>query len=181
MPMIRIKSQSVPAQDRSVLGPKPTRLTIHLRVEDRRWRRNAATLKLIRQATRLALKSAYMPKGTLTILLSDDAALKSLNHRFRGKPRATNVLSFTSSDPTYLGDIAIGYGIVAREAHAQGKRIKVHAAHLAIHGVLHLAGFDHQDETEALEMEALEVQILGRLGFPNPYSGKPYTGKGKAA
>jgi len=171
----------VSAQDKFVLSPKPVRLTIHLRIEDWRWRRNAATLKLIRQATRLALKSTGMSKGTLTILLSDDAALKSLNHHFRGKPRTTNVLSFPSPDPAYLGDIAIGYGIVAREAHAQGKRIKAHATHLAIHGALHLAGFDHRNRPETQEMEALEVQILGRLGLPNPYPGKPYPGKGKAA
>ncbi len=163
------------------LGRKPTRLTIELRVEDWRWRRNPLTLKLIRKAARLALKSADMPPGTLTILLSDDAALKALNRRFRGKPRTTNVLSFPSPDPAYLGDIAIGYGIVAREAHAQGKRIKAHAAHLAVHGVLHLAGYDHQNEPEALMMEALEVKILGRLGLRNPYCGKTYPSKGKAA
>jgi probable rRNA maturation factor len=136
---------------------------------------------LIRQAARLAVKSTEMPLGALTILLSDDATLRALNRRFRGKPRTTNVLSFPSPDPAYLGDIAIAYGIVAREAHAQGKRIKAHAAHLAVHGVLHLAGYDHQKEAEALEMEALEGQIFGRLGLRNPYCGKLYPGKGKAA
>nr|TFG54394.1 MAG: rRNA maturation RNase YbeY [Hyphomicrobiales bacterium] len=152
-----------------------------MRIEDWRWRRNATTLKLIRRATRLALKSVDWTSGTLTLLLTDDAALKDLNRRFCGKPRTTNVLSFPSPDPAYLGDIAIAYEIVAREARAQGKRIKAHAAHLAIHGVLHLAGHDHQNKAEALEMEALEVQILGRLGIPNPYCGIPYPGKGKAA
>lgn len=179
--MKRMKRQSVAAPIRPGLGRKPTRLTIELRVEDWRWRRNGATLKLIRRAARLALKSADMPLGTLTILLSDDAALKALNRRFRGKPRTTNVLSFPSPDPAYLGDIAIGYGIVAREARAQGKRIKAHAAHLAVHGVLHLAGYDHQNEPEALAMEALEAKILGRLGLRNPYCFKTYRSKGKAA
>jgi probable rRNA maturation factor len=171
----------VPAPSKSALPVKLARLTIELRVEDWRWRRNSATLKLIRQAARLAVKSTEMPLGALTILLSDDATLRALNRRFRGKPRTTNVLSFPSPDPAYLGDIAIAYGIVAREAHAQGKRIKAHAAHLAVHGVLHLAGYDHQKEAEALEMEALEGQILGRLGLRNPYCGKLYPGKGKAA
>ena len=63
----------------------------------------------------------------------------------------------------------------------KGKRIKAHAAHLVVHGVLHLSGFDHHNEAEASNMEALEVQILARLGFSNPYSGKLYRDKGKAA
>ena len=160
---------------------KPERLKIVLRVEDRRWRRNAETVKLIRRAARLAVKSANASVGTLTILLTDDAALKSLNRKFRGKPRATNVLSFPSPDPSYLGDIAIAYGVTAREAKAQGKRIKAHAAHLAVHGVLHLGGFDHQKEPEASVMEALEAEILACLGFSNPYSCRLYRDRGKAA
>ena len=119
---------------------KPERLKIVLRVEDWRWRRNPETLKLIRRAARMAAKSTDASVGTLTILLTDDAALKSLNLKFRGKPRTTNVLSFPSPDPSYLGDIAIAYGITAREARARGNRIKAHAAHLAVHGVLHLSG-----------------------------------------
>ncbi len=129
----------------------------------------------------MAVQSTHATVGTLTILLTDDAALKKLNRRFRGKPRTTNVLSFPSPDPCYLGDIAIAYEITAREAKAQGKRIKAHAAHLVAHGVLHLAGYDHQNEPDALVMEALEAQILARLGISNPYSGKLYRDKGKAA
>ena len=171
----------MPTPDKSGAPRKPERLKIVLRVEDRRWRRNPETLKLIRRAARMALKSTNESVGTLTILLADDAVLKGLNAKFRGKPRTTNVLSFPSPDPSYLGDIAIAYGITAREARAQGKRIKAHAAHLVVHGVLHLSGFDHHNEAEASNMEALEVQILARLGFSNPYSGKLYRDKGKAA
>ncbi len=179
--MTRMKRKSVPAANKSVSPRKPKRYSIVLRVEDWHWRRNAETPKLIRRAARMALKSVNAPLGTLTILLTDDAALKDLNRRFRGKPRTTNVLSFPSPDPAYLGDIAIAYGITAREARAQGKPIKAHAAHLAAHGVLHLSGYDHQKDPEALAMEASEAQILARLGLPNPYSGKLYRGKGKAA
>jgi probable rRNA maturation factor len=182
--MMRMKSPTVTANksvaERSA-GRKTPAITIAVKVEDWRWRRNPATLRLIRRAARLALKSVGIKKGALTLLLADDAALKTLNRRFRGKSRTTNVLSFPSPAQDYVGDIAIAYGIVAREAGAQGKRIKVHAAHLAVHGVLHLAGHDHENEAEALAMEALEVQILERLGIPNPYSGKPYRTKGKAA
>ena len=171
----------MPAPNKSDSPRKPERLSIVLRVEEWRWRRNAETLKLIRRAARMALKSADAAAGTLTVLLTDDTALKDLNRRFCGKPRTTNVLSFPSPDPAYLGDIAIAYGIVAREARAQDKRIKAHAAHLTVHGVLHLSGYDHHKEPDALVMEALEAQILARLGLPNPYSGKLYRGKGKAA
>ena len=171
----------MPTPGKSSALRKPERLKIVLRVEDRRWRRNAETPKLIRRAARMAVKFTGASVGTLTILLADDAVLKSLNRRFRGKPRATNVLSFPSPDPAYLGDIAIAYGKTAREAKAQGKRIKAHAAHLAVHGVLHLSGHDHQKEPDASLMEALEAQILARLGISNPYSGKLYRDKGKAA
>jgi probable rRNA maturation factor len=92
-----------------------------------------------------------------------------LNTHFRGKNKPTNVLSFPSSDPAYLGDIAIAYGVVAREAKAQKKRIKAHAAHLAVHGVLHLLGFDHEIETDAVVMEGLETRILATLGLADPY------------
>ena len=179
--MTRMKRKSVPTPNKSALLRKSGRLRIVLRVEEWRWRRSVETPKLIRRAARMAAKSADAPFGTLTVLLTDDTALKNLNRRFRGKPRTTNVLSFPSSDPAYLGDIAIAYGITAREARAQGKRIKAHAAHLVIHGVLHLSGYDHQKEPDALVMEALEAKILARLGFPNPYSDKLYRGKGKAA
>lgn len=179
--MTRTKRKSVATPNRSASLRKSERLRIVLRVEEWRWRRNAETLKLIRRAARMAAKSSNVPVGTLTILLTDDTALKDLNRRFRGKPRTTNVLSFPSPDPAYLGDIAIAYGVTAREARAQGKRIKAHAAHLAIHGVLHLSGYDHQRARDASVMEDLETQILARLGFSNPYSGKLYRGKGKAA
>ena len=171
----------MPAPGKSAAPRKSDRLKIELRVEDWRWRRNAGTLKLLRRAARMAVKASDRCEGTLTVLLTDDAVLKKLNRNFRGIPRTTNVLSFSSPDPSYLGDIAIAYGVTAREARAQGKRIKAHAAHLVVHGVLHLSGHDHQNEPEAMAMEALEVQILGRLGFSNPYSGKLYRDKGKAA
>jgi probable rRNA maturation factor len=176
-----MKRKSVPAPNKSASPRRSKRLRIVLRVEEWRWRRNAETLKWIRRAARMAAKSAGSPHGTLTILLTDDTVLEELNRRFRGKPKTTNVLSFPSPDPAYLGDIAIAYGIVAREARAQGKRIKTHAAHLVIHGVLHLRGYDHRRRPDASVMEALEARILARLGFPNPYSDKLYRGKGKAA
>ena len=166
-----------PAKDPARRKAPPIVIT----VDDPQWRRNPETLQLVRRAARMALKRTNAPKAGLTILLTGDARLKALNTRFRGKPKVTNVLSFPSPDPTYLGDIAIAYGVVAREARAQKKRIKAHAAHLAAHGVLHLLGYDHEIEADALVMEGLETQILGLLGLKDPYRATLYALPGKAA
>ena len=119
--------------------------------------------------------------GTVTILLADDARLKSLNRDFRKKNKPTNVLSFPSALPGYLGDVAIAYRTVAREARAQGKLFAHHAAHLALHGVLHLLGYDHQAKREANAMESLEIELLARLGIASPYVLRPLTRAKKAA
>lgn len=104
--------------------------------------------------------------------------MQSLNHRFRGKDEPTNVLSFTADIPDVvapdlesrpLGDIAICAALVEREAKAQDKSIEAHWAHLAIHGLLHLLGYDHEQEAEAEAMEAMEVRVLASLGISNPY------------
>lgn len=141
-----------------------------LRIEEPRWREEKAALALLRKAARLALQSRREDSRLVTILLTDDGRLAALNAQFRGKAKTTNVLSFPSGEADYLGDIAIAYGVAAREAGEQGKSFAAHAAHLAAHGVLHLLGHDHEKEDEALAMEALETQILGRLGCADPYA-----------
>jgi len=171
MPMTRMKRRNVQKKgDSKSPRGKAKRAEINVTVEDSRWRRNPETVVLLRRAARNALSAANAGAGAVTILLTDDAALKALNTKFRGKKKVTNVLSFPSPDPGYLGDIAIAYGIVAREAKAQRKRIKAHAAHLAAHGVLHLLGYDHEDEADALLMEGLEKRILAKLGLHDPYA-----------
>ena len=100
---------------------------------------------------------------------------RSLNWRYRRKPRATNVLSFAGAgrlpDGTWLlGELVICAPVVAAEARRQKKAIDAHWAHMTVHGVLHLQGFDHQAAAEAAKMESREVQILDRLGFSNPYA-----------
>ncbi|MCU0977405.1 MAG: rRNA maturation RNase YbeY [Steroidobacteraceae bacterium] len=99
---------------------------------------------------------------------------RTLNRRWRGKDYATNVLSFGAEaaglpGPAPLGDLVICAPVVAREAREQGKTLPAHWAHMVVHGVLHLRGHDHERAREAREMEALEVEILGRLGFGDPY------------
>ena len=149
-------------------------------VEDERWRTDPATLKLIRRAARLALSHPPAGARTLTILLADNRRLRELNRRFRAKDKPTNVLSFASSDPRYWGDVAIAFGVVAREARVQRKTVPAHAAHLAVHGILHLKGYDHAKDSEQVAMEAAETDILSRLGLPDPYAPRPYTRTAKA-
>ena len=97
-----------------------------------------------------------------------------LNERYRGRPGATNVLSFPFEAPPgmesrCLGDVVICAPVVQREARAQGKAQEAHWAHMVVHGVLHLRGYDHRTESEAGEMERLETEILAGLGYGNPY------------
>lgn len=124
-------------------------------------------------------------ENTLSVLLrvvdSDESA--DLNQNYRDKSGPTNVLSFANDVPefmlgiaelneqnSHLGDLVICDSLVQKEAAEQAKPLVSHWAHLIIHGVLHLQGFDHLDDTEALEMEALEIKILEQLGFANPYT-----------
>ena len=111
----------------------------------------------------------------LTIRVVDSAESATLNLRYRGKEGPTNVLSFPFQPPPGLpetgliGDLVICAPVVEREAAEQVKTLEAHWAHMVVHGVLHLLGFDHSEEKEAERMEALEVQLLKELGFPRPY------------
>ncbi len=112
----------------------------------------------------------------LTIRLVDEAEGRELNHTYRHKDYATNVLSFPADLPDdlldipLLGDLVICVAVVEREAAEQGKALEAHWAHLVIHGCLHLLGYDHIDDDEAEEMEALERTLLAELGHPDPYA-----------
>lgn len=111
----------------------------------------------------------------ISIVLADDAFVRELNRQYRNIDAPTNVLSFPSGDddgygPCLLGDVILAYETIQLEAGAAGKPMLDHVSHLIIHGVLHLLGFDHEDEQEAAEMEALETAILARLGIADPYT-----------
>jgi probable rRNA maturation factor len=111
----------------------------------------------------------------LSIRIVGAARSRGLNARYRGKDKPTNVLSFSGAGVApdgvnHLGELVICAPVVAREAASQGKSAESHWAHMTVHGVLHLLGFDHAHDAEALKMEAKEVQILDRLGFSNPYA-----------
>ena len=120
-----------------------------------------------------ALAALGREKGELNIRIVGDEESRQLNHQYRGKDKPTNVLSFQGEPELerlpVLGDLVICAPVVAREAVEQGKPARAHWAHMVIHGCLHLLGHDHEQDSEALRMEALETRILKRLGFSNPY------------
>lgn len=105
----------------------------------------------------------------LTLRIVGPAESRSLNRRYRKKDKPTNVLSFPSEAPGVLGDLVICAAVVIREAREQGKRPAAHWAHMVVHGVLHLVGFDHIRASDAKVMEGRERAILARLSFPDPY------------
>jgi probable rRNA maturation factor len=113
--------------------------------------------------------------GSVSLLLGDDAAISQLNMQFRGKEGPTNVLSFppAQGDQTgdnFLGDIALAVETIVEEAQFQGKRFEHHAAHLAVHGFLHLLGYDHANDADAQLMESRERAILASIGIADPYA-----------
>lgn len=153
---------------------------ITLVVEDQNWRSHRGIQTRVKQAADAARKAAKL-KGGFTILLADDRKLRALNGEFRGKDKPTNVLSFAALDaglppkgvplnyPWELGDVVLALGVVRQEAADQGKTLSQHYCHLVIHGVLHLLGFDHENDGDALVMENLERDILAGFGWPDPY------------
>jgi probable rRNA maturation factor len=153
-------------------------IVIDVAVESPLWEsfREAEVYARLGIIATLRIAEADLPEDTeISLLLCDDAFVRELNRRWRGQDKPTNVLSFPAAeDDTFerllLGDIAIAYETLAREAAAEGKSLKAHFCHLTIHGLLHLLGYDHDNEEDAEEMEALEREILAALGIEDPYS-----------
>lgn len=150
----------------------PPRLALDVMIEAAVWTGALVGLEaLVRETAEACLKATGVPAASLCVLFTDDAAVKTLNGQFRGQDRPTNVLSFPSfSDDDGLGDIAIAFETVEREAAQQGKTLRDHARHLIAHGVFHLLGYDHEDESEAQEMEDLERRVLAHFGAADPYA-----------
>lgn len=147
---------------------------IEVEVEDAAWTEALPDAEAVvnRAAAAALLAGGAGEEATdVTVLLAGDEAVAGLNDRFRDKAGPTNVLSFPAPESAqpHLGDLALAYGVCAREAGEQGKPLSAHLAHLVAHGVLHLLGWDHQTDDEAEAMERLEREILAGLDIPDPY------------
>ena len=151
---------------------------ITLLVEDPKWRTHRGLAARLASAAEAARKAARL-KGGFTILLAGDKKLRALNRNFRGKDKPTNVLSFPQAEgkaiarSPMLGDIILAHETIQREADEAGKTFADHVSHLVVHGLLHLFGYDHLNDTEAEAMEALEMRALATLGIDNPYADAP--------
>ncbi len=147
------------------------------------WHDEPGAEAIIHRAIETAaeIADADTAEAELAIMLTNDAGIRTLNHNWRGIDKATNVLSFPALQPTgprgpddppsMLGDIAIAYETTRREADEEAKPFENHLSHLAVHGFLHLVGYDHENDDDAEAMETLEREILAQLGIPDPYAG----------
>lgn len=174
-------------------------MSVTVLIEDEGWAslledveaiaRKACTLTLLRAPVLDSLLAGEREQLSQTVALADDAAVQELNKQFRTKDMPTNVLSFPAYDDMgalraalaapvkaphlenagYLGDMILARETVEREAKEQGKAVRDHFCHLLVHGTLHLLGYDHMEDDEAEEMEALEISILAELSIANPY------------
>ena len=164
-------------------------MTLDIAIDaDAEWDSSKDWAALARSAATAAIAESAFPQlgegermVELSVRLTSDDAVHALNSEWRGKDRPTNVLSFPMAEEDelddgnepgpelMLGDIILAQGVCAAEAAAKGVPLEDHAAHLMIHGTLHLLGHDHMDEDEAADMEGREVRALARLGIADPY------------
>ena len=157
-------------------------LTIDIVRESQLWDAEPAAEAVIERAVAAALavgRLDHVPAAELSVVLTDDAGIARLNGQWRQKDRPTNVLSFPAAPPhavaaaPLIGDIVLAHETIAREAAADTVSFDDHLAHLAVHGLLHLFGYDHLDDDEAETMERLETKILADLGIADPYADRP--------
>jgi probable rRNA maturation factor len=155
---------------------------------DEEWDSSRSWQELVRRAAEAAIAESAFPQLVtgarpveLSVRLAGDEEVRALNAEWRGKDKATNVLSFPMIDPAelhratiaeqelLLGDVVLARGVCEAEAAEKGLSVDDHATHLLVHGTLHLLGYDHHDDDDAADMEAREVRALARLGIANPY------------
>lgn len=152
-------------------------IELDIMIEAGEWSRLEGAEALAQRAAEAAVTVAEETDEDfeVSVMLTDDARIRELNRAWRHKDKPTNVLSFPAPEqpgaggPRHLGDIALAYGTLVRESEEESKALADHFAHLIVHGVLHLLGYDHEDEEEAEAMEALEVKALATLGIADPY------------
>ena len=160
--------------------PNPTAPLTEVVIAAEGWQNEPDVEAVIQRAiaAAAAASAAEASDAELAVMLTDDEGIRTLNKGFRGIDKPTNVLSFPAPEiggsadrsPRPLGDIAIAYETVRREADDEHKPFADHLSHLAVHGFLHLIGYDHETDDDADEMEGLETEILAQLGIPDPYA-----------
>jgi probable rRNA maturation factor len=158
-----------------------TDIIVEVMIEAPGWDALASAHERVEVSVQAALAVAdqpLLPGAEISVMLADDARLRDLNQTWRSQDKPTNVLSFPAATSSklakapYLGDIAIAYETLVREADEESKSQDAHLCHLVVHGVLHLLGHDHLDDADAHVMESLERAALARLGYPDPYRGE---------
>jgi probable rRNA maturation factor len=176
-------------------------LDISISLEAGDWEAAVADVEQrVEAAARAAFDAADRPDilgvapAEMSLVLADDALVRTLNRDYRDKDKPTNVLSFALLDgsddtddvlardegmPILIGDVILAFETVQREAREQGKSVEDHLTHLVIHGVLHLLGYDHLSDPDADRMERLETSILARMGIADPYSANPAQADGE--
>jgi probable rRNA maturation factor len=158
----------------------PSRITapvIDIAVTSPLWEKQPLAEQTVREAIVAAADALDTPPGEICVMLTDDAEMTRLNRDWRGLDKPTNVLSFPAAKTAggaFLGDIAISYETLERECAEEGRIFLNHLAHLAVHGFLHLIGYDHQTDSEAETMEGLESKIMLALNLPDPYLARDF-------
>lgn len=155
----------------------PERLQLDIIIEDGDWSAFAPVEDALAEVADAVARRLELDAAEAAVSLSSNERVQTLNLTYRGQDKPTNVLSFPASERgmpagamRHLGDIVLAAETVASEAVAEGKPYRHHLQHLVVHGLLHLLGYDHESEPDALAMERLEVEILGQLGVPDPYA-----------
>ncbi|HEX5508034.1 MAG TPA: rRNA maturation RNase YbeY [Pseudolabrys sp.] len=154
---------------------RPKAPAIDIQVRSARWKKEAAAEKTVRKAVIAAAAALRKSGGEISIVLTDDKTIRALNRDWRGVDGPTNVLSFPApsgngrAGPVPLGDIVIAFETLRRESAEESKPFLHHLSHLAVHGFLHLMGYDHRNDKQAAAMERLERAILALLNVADPY------------
>ena len=160
-------------------------LSCDVLVEEARWLERldpeAVALAAAEKMVEL-VRPILHPQAEISVMFSNDDQVEQLNAQWRGKSSPTNVLSFPGiagknlNASPLLGDIVLAYETIDREAREEGKLFSDHTAHLVVHGLLHLVGYDHENESDAKKMETLESRIMSSLGYPDPWLDETETG-----